>query len=740
MDPDSSADWIRLKDLFGQALELASADRAAFLDDACRQPDGEPDAALRAAVQKLLDADSEADDDTGFLDEDAEAEFIPLLGHDAPNASSTLSGAGQEVGPYRLLERVGEGGMGDVYRAERADGAFEQTVALKLVKPGMDTRAVLRRFEAERSILARLAHPGIARLLGGGVTDTGRPWFAMEFVDGVPITEAAPTLPLESRLDLFDQVCAAVQHAHARLIVHRDLKPSNILVVPGESTTGGHDKVPDTSGRDTSSVALLDFGIAKLLGEEEEASVLTATGVRMMTRAYAAPEQIRGEPVTTVTDVYALGVVLYEMLTGHRPFDAAAASELERQILEVDPARPSAALPSDGTALVNARQLKGDLDVICLKALRKEPEARYVSVEALREDLRRYREGLPVMAQALTAGYRTKRFIQRHRAGVLATALAVLTIVAGVSFYTIRLAAERDRAERSATRAERTAEFLEQLFESSNPGGVDPGSITTREILDVGAEQARENLADEPVVLAQMLATIGRVYRALGLYDESSPLLREAEILFDSTGLDPLGHRDALLELANLRYRTETYDDAQDLAQRALQLDSLHASAEDSERLQILNTIGLIYSDLGTMQSDSTQLLRSEAIIKEVVEARRGMEDDESQTALAVNLSNLGLILMDLGRYDEAEPFLDESITLTRKYRGEEHPYVAFALNSRAGIHQHREDWDRAIADERQSIEIGEASLGIDHPFLDYARGNLEELIALRDSVRRARR
>ncbi|GAB5536786.1 MAG: serine/threonine-protein kinase [Rubricoccaceae bacterium] len=726
MDPDSSADWTRLKDLFGQALELAPADRAAFLDDACAGDDQ-----LRVAVQNLLDADSEANDDTGFLDDDAEAEFIPLLGQDA---SATMSGEGQEVGPYRLLERVGEGGMGDVYRAERADGAFEQTVALKLVKPGMDTRAVLRRFEAERSILARLAHPGIARLLGGGVTETARPWFAMEFVDGIPITEAAPTLPLEVRLDLFDQVCAAVQHAHARLIVHRDLKPSNILVVPGEPTTSGG----DTSGRDTSSVALLDFGIAKLLGEEEDASVLTATGVRMMTRAYAAPEQIRGEPVTTATDVYALGVVLYEMLTGHRPFEAAAASELERQILEADPARPSTTLRPDGNVeIVTARQLKGDLDVICLKALRKEPDERYASVEALREDLRRYREGLPVMAQSPTAAYRTRRFIQRHRAGVLMTALSVLIIASGVTFYTIRLAEERDRAERAATRAERTAEFLENLFESSNPGGVDPGSITTREILDVGAEEARENLADEPVVLAQMLATIGRVYRALGLYDESSPLLREAEILFDSTDLDPLGHRDALLELANLRYRTENYDDAQDLAQRALQLDSLHASEEDTERHQILNTIGLIYSDLGTMESDSTKLLRAMSIIDEVIEARRRMDDDDSQTALAVNLSNQGLILMDLGRYDEAEPLLDESIALTRKYRGEQHPYVAFALNSRAGIHQHRGDMDRAIADERQAIEIGEASLGIDHPFLDYARGNLDELIALRDSLRR---
>ncbi|MEO0558837.1 MAG: serine/threonine-protein kinase [Bacteroidota bacterium] len=722
----AAPNWTHLKDLFGQALALAPEERAAFLDEACRTPEGEPDADLRAAVEELLEADEA---ETGFLGDAPSSDFMPLLG----KAAGREDAVGREVGPYRLIERVGEGGMGEVYRAERADGAFEQTVALKLVKPGMDTRAVLRRFEAERSILARLAHPGIARLLGGGVTETGRPWFAMEFVDGVPITEAAPSLSLEGRLALFDQVCAAVQHAHARLIVHRDLKPSNILVVAGEATTGG-----DTSSQDISSVALLDFGIAKLLGEDDDASVLTATGVRMMTRAYAAPEQIRGEPVTTATDVYALGVVLYEMLTGHRPFEATAASDLERQILEADPARPSTTLrPDDNGGMVSARQLKGDLDVICLKALRKAPEERYASVEALREDLRRYREGLPVMAQAPTAGYRTRRFIQRHRTGVLMTVLSVLTIAAGVSFYTVRLAQERDRAERSATRAERTAVFLENLFESSNPGGVDPGSITTREILDVGAEEARENLADEPVVLAQMLATIGRVYRALGLYDESSPLLREAEMLFDSTRLDPLGHRDALLELANLRYRTENYDDAQNFAQRALQLDSLHASPGDSKRLPILNTIGLIYSDLGTMESDSTKLLRAVSIIDEIIVARRLLDDEESQTALAVNLSNQGLILMDLGRYEEAGPLLDESIALTRQYRGEEHPNLAFALNSRAGIYQHRGDLDRAIADERRAIEIGEASLGIDHPFLDYARGNLEELVALRDSLGR---
>ena len=733
MDPASSSDWTRLKDLFGQALELASEDRRAFLDAECAGDDD-----LRAAVQKLLDADDEASGETGFLDEDAEADFIPLLGQDSFAASSSVSAVGQQVGPYRLLELVGEGGMGEVYRAERVDGAFKQTVALKLVKRGMDTRAVLRRFEAERSILARLDHPGIARLLGGGATEEGRPWFAMEFIEGEPITDAAPELALETRLALFEQVCAAVQHAHARLVVHRDLKPSNILIVGHpESPPLASAKPPSGGTTDAGSgVKLLDFGIAKLLDATVgEQSMLTATGVRMMTRAYAAPEQVRGEPVTTVTDVYALGVVFYELLTGHRPFEAEASGELERQILEADPVRPSTRAQRDGDASLS-RQLRGDLDVICLKALRKVPEDRYASVEALREDLRRYREGLPVMARALTAGYRTRRFIQRHRAGVLTAALAVLTIAAGVSFYTIRLAEERDRAERAATRAERTADFLEQLFESSNPGGVDPGSITTREILDVGAEQARENLADEPVVLAQMLATIGRVYRALGLYDESAPLLREAETLFDSTGLDPLGHRDALLELANLRYRTENYDDAQALATRALQLDSLHATPETSDRLAILNTIGLIYSDLGTMESDPAKLERAVSLIEEVVEARRQLEGDDAQMDLAVNLSNLGLILIDLERHDEAEPFLDESIALTRRLRGEQHPYVAFALNSRVAIHQHRRDFDRAIADQRESIDVGEAALGIDHPFLDYARANMEELIALRDSLR----
>ena len=735
MTPNSSADWTRLKDLFGQALELAPADRAAFLDDACRQPDGSPDVKLRAAVQNLLDADAEASGDTDFLEDAAEAEFIPLLGQAASGPS--LNAVGQQVGPYRLLELVGEGGMGEVYRAERVDGAFEQTVALKLVKRGMDTRAVLRRFEAERSILARLDHPGIARLLGGGVTDDGRPWFAMEYVEGEPITDVAPELPLATRLMLFDGVCAAVQHAHARLVVHRDLKPSNILVVrPSDELTASSTPPSGTTTDAGPGVKLLDFGIAKLLDATEgEQSFMTATGVRMMTRAYAAPEQVRSEPITTATDVYALGVVLYQLLTGHLPFEAEAPGELERQILEADPIRPSAQLGRAGDT-VTARLLKGDLDVICLKALRKAPEDRYASVEAFREDLRRYRENLPVLAQAPTAGYRARRFIQRHRAGVLMTALAVLTLSAGVTFYTVQLAAERDRAERAATRAERTAEFLEQLFESSNPGGVDPGSITTREILDVGAEQARENLADEPVVLAQMLATIGRVYRALGLYDESAPLLREAEMLFDSTGLDPLGHRDALLELANLRYRTEQYDDAQALAQRALQLDSLHATPETSERLPILNTISLITSDLGTMESDPAKLERAASILDEVIAARRQLEGDDALTDLAVNLSNQGLILIDLGRYDEAEALLDESITLTRQVRGEEHPYVAFALNSRAAIHQHRGDFEQAIADEQQAIEIGEAALGIDHPFLDYARGNLEELIALRDSVR----
>ncbi len=717
MPTDDAHRWSAIADVFDAVVDLPAADQADALDRLCRTPDGDLDAVLRAEVASLLDADAAASTDASFEIADAAA----LLDGHAPRV-------GERVGPWRVLRTIGRGGMGRVDLVERADGAYEMQAALKRL--GLVAPSHVRRFLRERQILASLRHPGIARLLDGGVAE-GAPYLVMEYVDGEPITAYAERhgLRLRDRLALFLQVCDAVDYAHRRLIVHRDLKPSNVLVSERPPDPEGGTKDGPEAGR----VTLLNFGVARLLAPDAHDPITAEGPGAPLTPGYAAPEQIDGGEITTATDVWALGVLLYELVTGRLPFPTHSRDAWAEAVRRAAPTLPSevARTARTTTSPADARRLRGDLDAICLTALRREPDARYASGHDLAADLRRHLAGEPVDARRPSPWYRIQRFAGRHRAGVGTTAVALLAVAAGVAFYTVRLATERDRAERSAVRAERTADFLETLFAASDAtGAVAPGDMTARALLDAGAAQARQELAEEPVVLAQMLATIGRAYRTAGLYAEAEPALRDAVALYDSTGEDPLGHRDALLQLANLQYRTETYDQAQRFARAALRLDSLHARPEDSERLDILNTIGLILSDTGELEDAAR-------VLEEVVAGRRALDSEEARVDLSVNLSNLGLIHLDLGHLDRAEALFDESIALIEALRGPDHVYVAYALNSRAGVHQARGDLAAAIADQQRSIVIGEASLGPDHPFLDYARGNLADLGARRDALAR---
>ncbi|HEX8386833.1 MAG TPA: serine/threonine-protein kinase [Rubricoccaceae bacterium] len=692
MDPDR---WTDLKDDLDRLLDLPAESRRAALADV--------DAGRRDALAALLDAHDRAG---GFLDVPAAPLGVGALA--VPDEADPLVGrdVGRDVGPYRVVRPVGHGGMGDVYLAERSDGLFAQRVALKVVRAGGDSASVLRRFADERRILGRLRHAGIARPLDAGALPDGRPWIAMDYVEGRPLTEAAAGLPVAERVRLVAETAAIVHAAHQALVVHRDLKPSNVLVSEGDD------------GR--LHPTLLDFGIAKVL-DPETGGVETETGLRPMTRAYAAPEQVRGEPATTATDVHALGVLLYEVLTGRLPFGGPTPAAVETAILTAEPAPPSRT--TGGGTAAPARDLRGDLDTICLKALAKRPADRYGSAEAFEADLRRVLDGRPILARPPSLAYRARKFVRRHRAGVAVAALALVALVGGVATYTVRVRAERDRAERAAERAERTADFLASLFDSSDPNGTSPDSLTARDLLDAGAAQAREDLAGEPVVLAQMLTTMGRAYLALGLYDRAGPALEDAVALLDSTGEDPLGLRDALLEMSNLRFRTEDYAAAAGAARRALALDSVHAAPGESERLAILNTVALVHTETGDQEA-------AVRVLREVVAGRRRLTGEDDRVDLAGNLNNLGLILARLGRADEAAPLLDESVALVEELRGADHPYVAFALNSRVGVHLQRGDTVRALADQRRAVAIGEAALGPDHPFTAHARGLLAGLLA----------
>ncbi|MDQ3753746.1 MAG: serine/threonine protein kinase, partial [Acidobacteriota bacterium] len=524
--------WARVKELFEAALDREPTKRAAFLAEACAG-----DNALRREVESLLAFDAGGE---SFIERPAYETAAELFADEEDEHEAV----GRRFGAYTVIREIGRGGMGAVYLAERADDEYQKQVAIKIVKRGMDTDFVLRRFRQERQILAQLDHPHIARLLEGGTTDDGLPYFVMEYVEGTPINDYADAHKLSTleRLALFRTVCSAVSYAHRNLVVHRDLKPSNILVTS--------DGVPK----------LLDFGIAKLL--DTNAATHTMTALVAMTPEYASPEQVRGQPVTTSSDVYSLGVVLYELLSGHRPFRLAnrRPDEIARVVCEEEPERPSTALlrmeeitNADGAARMSItpervserreesspehlrRQLTGDLDNIVLMAIRKEPERRYSSVGQLSEDIRRHLEGLPVIARKDTFKYRAEKFIRRNKGSVAAAALVVLSLIMGVAValneahratVQARIAAEQcDAAERARERAEKVSRFMQSFLDYANPNwhgrGNDRLDVTVREAIDDAAARIDTEIADAPEVRADLHYTIGEVYRTHGEYERS---------------------------------------------------------------------------------------------------------------------------------------------------------------------------------------------------------------------------
>ena len=493
--------WRTIQSLFEGAVEQPRDERKAYVRQRCPT-----DADLRDEVLRLLDAD-----EMGHALLDAPA--VDLAATAPPP-----DGTGTTIGPYRLRRRLGEGGMGAVFLAER-DRDFQQQVALKLVKRWMLSEELSRRFEAERQILASLDHPNIARLLDGGVTDDGQPYFTMEYVEGQPITTYCDErgLSIDARLRLFCTVCRAVQHAQQNLIIHRDLKPSNILV----SSNG--------------AVKLLDFGIAKVIDSAAGAEPRARTGVRLLTPGYGAPEQIRGQPVSTATDVFALGVVLYELLTGESPHAGSSVTEIEAAVLETVPAKPSAADFALGPARpYSSRALRGDLDTICLTALRKESAERYPSASALLDDVVLFQQRRPIRARPLTLSYQWGKFIGRNRGRVVAALAAVIGVALLVGVYTVRLAQERDRAQLEATKAAEVARFVTDLFAVSDPQRSLGATITARELLDRGARRLDSELKDQPEVRAAMLSAIGRSYRGLGLFERATEFLEAARQIYVS--------------------------------------------------------------------------------------------------------------------------------------------------------------------------------------------------------------
>lgn len=521
----SAERWQRVSACFEQALETPVDTRARFVESTLAD---DPES-CREVFDML-----KASGDLGLLESDAGSLFATGEGGQSDNALPP----GALVGAYRIVERVGQGGMGDVYRAERSDGVFEQQVAIKMLRGGLWGDALVRRFEMERHILARLRHPDIVGIIDGGTTDDARPYLVMPYIDGRPITDdcEARSADLPARLRLVARVANAVQYAHTRLIVHRDIKPSNILV-----TTDGE-------------VRLLDFGIAKLLNDDSDGRSSTRSTYRMFTPEYGAPEQIAGLPVTAAADVYALGVLLYQLVCGVRPHvtPGRPLRELEEAILKAEVAPPSTV----SSSYPWRTGLRGDLDHIILKALRKEPDRRYATAAQFAEDIERFLTGLPVHAVRDSASYRARRFIKRHRAGVIVSATVALTL-AGVAVLTTvqarRLSLERDRVQREQIATNTVVNLLQSLFAQSNPG-VNPGgdSLRVSQVLDVG-ESMVDSLSSQPLVQARMWRTLGNMHFSRGRPDRAKALLwRAYERYRTASGADSLDVISTLHEYARV--------------------------------------------------------------------------------------------------------------------------------------------------------------------------------------------
>lgn len=751
MDDATRTRWRTVDALFAEALDRPASEQAAFLRAACRH---DPD--LYDEVATLLAQETEAE---AAIGEHAEDFVAPLL----PRLQRTLSedgdlAAGSRIGPYRIVRSVGRGGMGNVYLAERADGTFRKHVALKLVRRGRDTDDLLDRFRQERQLLAGLDHPHIARLLDGG-SDDGRPYLVMEYVEGRPITAYADAerLPVEARLALFEQVCEAVTYAHRALVVHRDLKPNNVLVT------------------DDGAVKLLDFGIAKLLDPAAEPALpATQEGVRLLTPEYAAPEQIRGEAVGTTADVYALGVLLYHLLTGRRPIDTGGLGPLAREhaLLSAEPMPPATA-PTEEAAAARGRsraqlqrQLRGDLATILMKALAKAPDRRYGSVEALSEDLRRYRSGLPIHARPAGRLYRARRFVARHRMGVTAGTLAAVLLVAAVTLLTLSqhsLTLQRDRAERELTAKQEVTDFLTSLFEGANPDLAQGDTLTVFDLLARGMERTETELAAQPELQALLSQVIGRLYMQLGSTEQARTLAEQALAIYTAADPADLRTAEASTLMGTISLRAGRFAEADTFFHRALEIqerlllrtdpavtrtrinagvaklllgdyaaaDALLGPASDPAMLEIdedpetasflLNSVGLYRYHQGDYATAADHFARALELRRQLYGARH--------PRLTPVLNNLGGALLEMGDPAAAEPLFHEALLIERAVYGAAYPNSAHKLNNLANAMALQGRLPEALSYTEEAVRLYRAHFD-DHP-------NLATALSLLGLIRR---
>lgn len=668
--------WRRVEDICATALERTGAARAAWIDEACGG-----DAELRGEVLALVEA---ADTSPRFL----ARPLVDLSGEPAPPDVEPMSGA---IGPYRLLHRLGRGGMGDVYLAIRLVDGAEQRVALKVIRRGMDTDDVLARFRRERRILASLQHPNIARFVDTAATADGRPCVVMEYVEGIPLDEycARHRLDIAARLALFEVICGAVQHAHQNLVVHRDLKPRNILVT--------EEGVPK----------LLDFGIGKVLSSSESLDGPdTRTDARLLTPRYAAPEQVTGGAITTATDVHGLGVLLYELLAGENPFDGRG-EDMTRAVLETTPPPPSArAAPAD------RRAVAGDLDTIVLKAIRKEPVRRYQSVAALADDIARHQRGLPVSARPDTLAYRMGKFVRRNVAAVGA-ASAVLLALIGTTAVTViqsrRVANEAAQAARERDKAVEVRSFLMEMFGASGANRAVGDTVTARRLLDLQAAGIGSAYASDPALRAEMMEVLADGYDRLGLYANADTLARAALEVRRTTL--PARHPDLATSISQVGWIAHEMGHSRDAEPMLREAVAIRRAAGERYRRDLARSL----NDLGVVLNALSRYDSASQVLTEALDIRRAELGDHHR-AVGITANNLAAAWYYQSRLDEAIAVQQVALEAIQGELGPDHQRSIVALSNLAAFRRAKGDVAGAARDYRDLLQRQSRLQGPDHP------------------------
>jgi len=756
-----SSDWNKIQDLFDRVIDLKKEDQITFLKEECGK-----DKTLFDEVVSLLESNENVH---------------PILNKkasDVINVEEHLSFVGKQIGSYKIIEEIASGGMGTVFLAERSDGFFDQRVALKIVKPGLSTIPIIRRFQQERQVLANLHHPNIARLFDGGVTEDKRPYFTMEYVDGIPIDRYCDNIKLtiKERLALFIKVCEAVQYAHNNLVIHRDLKPNNILI----QKDGG--------------IKLLDFGISKVIradGDNLEMPTITQAELNLLTPEYSSPEQFQNNIISVATDVYSLGLILYKLLVGKtaHEFNSRTFSEYERVVCEQRISHPSNAVTkinhqevkNSETDIFKTRKtqpaklkrlISGDLDNICMMALRKKPERRYASVEMFAYDIERYLNDLPILARKESRIYTAQKFISRHKSTVI-TAVALFFIVNGlILYYTIQLRAERDNAQREAKKSEQVASFLEDIFLVSDPNESKGETITARELLNRGTQKLRSGLEEEPEIKSQLLNTIGRVYTNLGLFRSAEEILIGIKESKFKQLIDNETYIESLLNLGKL-YRIEgKYDLAGDILNKGLKdcekyLDKASVLFGDcylnlggyyyetgdfknsnlyfmkAEKIFRKNygkdhvKVAAVLHDLGNLVFDEGNLDRSYSLYKEALMIELKQNGEITASVAAYQLA-LGQVLRHKKEFEEARELYEKSLSTRTKLFGNDHPDVAHTLNHLSRLYYNQNLFDEAEPLARRALNIRLKIFEEDHPEVSASKSSLAGILFYKNNFREA--